>query len=184
MVGDAVNMPEVVYLVGFMGAGKTSVGCRLAHIMGYAFVDLDVEIEKRAGKRVCDIFSHQGEPHFRRLEGEELLRVSSLRRRVIALGGGTFCSTANREIIRRTGTSIWLDAPLEALLARLGRDELRPLLASQPEMEELFAARRLHYAEADIRVDAHGPSVEQVALGIVDSLRKAGHARRLRPEPA
>ncbi len=169
-------MPEMVYLVGFMGAGKTCVGMRLAHMTGYAFVDLDCEIEARAGQRVRHIFSRHGEPHFRRLENEELGRVSALRRQVIALGGGAFCSPANREIVRRTGTSVWLDAPLHTLLSRVGQDEARPLLASRPQMEKLLESRRPLYAEADIRVDVSDRTVDEIARCIIDRLKE--HAVR------
>src|SRR5512136_2261829 len=109
-----------IYLVGFMGSGKTSVGRRLAELLGWTFVDLDEEIEKRAGQSIPEIFRLRGEKHFRSLEREELERECRGSNTVIALGGGTFCSTENRETITRTGISVWLDAPIELLSARCG----------------------------------------------------------------
>jgi shikimate kinase len=161
-----VGRPDIVYLVGFMGAGKTSIGVRLARMLRYSFIDLDQEIEARAGEPIRTIFASRGEPGFRGLESEELRRVSSVPGRVVALGGGAFCAGENREIVRSTGTAVWLDAPLGTLLRRVRGDKRRPLLSSRPEMERLLASRRPIYAEAAIRINVRQGTPAQIARRI------------------
>jgi shikimate kinase len=169
-----VGKPDVVYLVGFMGAGKTRVGTSLARILSYTFLDLDAEIEARAGERVRDIFARCGEARFRELEREELECVSRLPRRVIALGGGAFCAAENRDIVRRTGTSVWLDAPLDTLLSRIAGDDSRPLLSSRAQMEALLESRRPLYAQADIRIDVSTLHPDLIARSIARHLERDG----------
>ena len=161
-----------IYLVGFMGAGKTSVGQRLAEILQWDFVDLDVEIEKREGRPIREIFSTEGEPHFRRLESEELQRVSGCRRTVVALGGGAFVDERNRELVAKTGTSVWLDASMETLYSRCGEDPLRPLASSRGEMERLLERRRPFYGLAAIRIEVAGLSIDEIARGIRDAINR------------
>jgi shikimate kinase len=167
----SVGKPDVVYLVGFMGAGKTRVGNSLARILGYTFLDLDAEIETRAGERIREIFARCGEARFREMEREELERVSRLPRRVIALGGGAFCAAENRDIVSRTGTSVWLDAPLDTLLSRIGGDDSRPLLSSRAQMDALLESRRPLYAQADIRIDVSTLRPDQIARRIARHLK-------------
>src|SRR5512143_1730792 len=98
-VAPRIAMHSNVYLVGFMGAGKTCVGRRLAEMLSCGFIDLDDRIEENAGRSIRDIFARQGEPFFRTLETEELDQVSALSGQVVALGGGAFCLERNREIV-------------------------------------------------------------------------------------
>jgi shikimate kinase len=167
-----VHKPEIVYLVGFMGAGKTCVGKSLAQVLGYTFVDLDAEIEKSTGALIRDIFARQGEPHFRAIEHEELKRASTIPHRVIALGGGAFISAANREIVRQSGTSVWLDVPLDVLMQRIEGDHSRPLASSRPELQALFETRCPIYAQSDIRIDAGTLPPAQLAAQISQRLEK------------
>lgn len=159
------NAP-IVYLVGFMGTGKTEVGHRLAELLEWTFIDLDQEIEKRDGTTIREIFERLGEAHFRALERQELQRVSKRRHAVVAVGGGAFCSAENQEIMARTGISVWLDAPVEVLFARCCGEASRPLFTTMEEMALLLERRRPHYAKADLHVQVVGQSVDDLALQI------------------
>jgi len=159
-----------IYLVGFMGAGKTCVGQCLAGMLGRPFVDLDQEIERKEGKSIREIFSHQGEEYFRSLENEQLKLASAGPPHVIALGGGAFCRPENRAIVEATGKSIWLDAPLDVIVARCAGDPSRPLFTSRAEMEALLEARRPFYRKAAIRIEVTGQSIEELAKHILQAL--------------
>ncbi len=162
-----------LYLVGFMGSGKTSVGRRLAELLGWTFLDLDEEIEKCEGKSIPEIFRQQGEGHFRSLEHRELVRACLGTRTVVALGGGTFCHAKNREIITRTGLSIWLDAPIGLLLARCGAcPDSRPLFAGIDEMTTLLERRLPAYAQAEVRVPVDTLSIDELARRIIAEIRE------------
>jgi shikimate kinase len=164
-------MAAIIYLVGFMGSGKSSVGRRLAELLGWEFVDLDDEIERREGRPIREIFACLGEPHFRAVEREELARVSRMSRRVVALGGGAFCNQENASIVEKTGTSVWLDAPLDRLVERCSGSDLRPLFTSLPEAALLLDRRRPFYARAAVRIDVGELSIEEAASEILARVR-------------
>jgi shikimate kinase len=164
----------LVYLVGFMGAGKSSVGARLAELLGWRFIDLDGRIEARAGESIRDLFRREGEPYFRMLEREELRRVSFEREAVVALGGGTFCSPENQAIVRATGASVYLEAPAEVLYARCAGWEGRPLFTTLEAMHELLERRRPLYEQAHLKVPVLHLTVDEVAQRIVAALRSEG----------
>jgi shikimate kinase len=165
---------SIVYLVGFMGAGKTEVGRRLSELLGWSFVDLDHEIEKRAGIPISEIFRQHGEAHFRVMEREELKRVCRAKDAVVALGGGAFSSDENREDIFRTGIAVWLDVPLEVLHARCRRDpSSRPLFDTKEAMATLLKQRLPHYAEAQLHVRAADCSIEDLAHQVLEELKIA-----------
>lgn len=152
-----------IYLVGFMGSGKTSVGGFLARELGFRFVDLDREIERHRGLTIARIFEQEGEPEFRRLEAAALRRVGSLRQVVVATGGGTLTRWENRDFIRRTGISVWLDAPLDVMLQRCRDGTQRPLLSTPERMAALLQERVGGYRTADLRADTAGRDPEAVA---------------------
>ena len=160
-----------VFLVGFMGAGKTTVGKVLAPLLDYEFVDLDDVIEERMGMSVQTIFARLGEAEFRRAESEALETCGERFRTVVALGGGAYMAESNRKLLREMGTTIWLDCPLEVCLSRLGADPSRPVLGSMPEMEALLARRRDAYWMADLVVEVGNASPEEVATQIVRMVR-------------
>lgn len=164
----AGNAP--IFLVGFMGAGKTTVGRALARQLQWVFFDLDDLIEQRAGRSVQDIFADSGESEFRRLEREALQSCSELIRTVIALGGGAYVSEENRTSLRLIGTSVWLDCPLEVCLRRIGGDHSRPLLCDENEMRALLERRCSAYAQADFAVQAGDLSPELLAIEITKLL--------------
>lgn len=162
----------LIFLVGFMGAGKTTVGRALAEELGYDFFDLDELIEARAGKSVRAIFSELGEGEFRRLEHEAICAHSDRSRAVIALGGGTYMSEANRTLLRKIGRTVWLDCPLYICLRRIGGDTSRPLLGSEDEMRELLDARRTAYAQADHVAQTGELSPQQLVIEITRLLNR------------
>jgi shikimate kinase len=159
-----------VYLVGFMGAGKTSVGECLARELLYGFVDLDREIERDAGRTIAEIFREDGEGVFRRLEARALRLVGARGDLVVGTGGGTLTLWENRDFIHRTGLSVWLDAPLDVLLDRCRSSEHRPLLSDRPKMEALLADRLPAYRLADLRVDAASEPPESIAARVASML--------------
>ncbi|HEY2432449.1 MAG TPA: shikimate kinase [Vicinamibacterales bacterium] len=151
---------DKIYLVGFMTAGKTTVARRLAERLGWRAEDVDELIEARERMTVADIFARHGEPHFRSVEREILRLVLPLRHAVIATGGGTFMDPESRKTINLDGVSVWLDVPLETVIARLPSDRRRPLAADRDQMERLFAARQAAYAHAHHHIDADAPPDE------------------------
>lgn len=168
-----------VYLCGFMGVGKTKVGRLLAAKLGYPFVDLDVEIESRAGKRIAEIFAASGEAGFRRLEQEALERTGELEDAVVALGGGAFTVAENREMVARLGRSLWLDVPFPLILRRLTPDkrQTRPLFRDEARARALYEERLSSYRLADLqlRIETEAPA-EEVAARIVSTLREGSSA--------
>jgi len=162
---------SIIYLVGFMGAGKTSVGQRLAELMGWSFVDVDQKREEREAISIRELFLRAGEPYFRRVESEELQRLCAGKNLVVALGGGAFCSPENQRVVRRTGTSVWLDAPMEILFSRCKGDGSRPLFTTRAAMKDLIRRRRPFYAKADLRVKVGRFSIDQIADKILVRLR-------------
>ena len=146
-----------VYLVGFMGSGKSTIGRRLALDLGWIYADLDDDIESAQGRTIGAIFEKDGEAAFRRIEAEALRarvwRIQGGTATVLALGGGAFAQETNRVTIKNNGVSIWLDCPLETLWERVSRASHRPLARDRPAFERLFAERREAYARADYRID-------------------------------
>jgi shikimate kinase len=163
-----------VVLVGLMGAGKTSIGRRLAEILGLPFVDADQEIEAAAGKSIPDIFAEHGEAHFRDGEKRVIARLLDSGNQILATGGGAFMNAETRERIRQRGISVWLKADLALLMQRVLKRGGRPLLDNpDPEavMRKLMEERYPVYATADITVEStdahHAAMVNEVlrALG-------------------
>jgi shikimate kinase len=147
-----------LYLVGFMGSGKTTVGRALADELGWCFIDIDGEIEEQEGKTISQIFRERGEPGFRAVESAVLeRRVSHIEAGnpcVVALGGGAFVQQKNWEIIENNGITVWLNCPLDKIERRLGEDKTRPLADNRESMRELFEKRRPLYERADFHIDA------------------------------
>jgi shikimate kinase len=161
---------DKIYLVGFMAAGKTTVARRLAERLGWRAEDIDELIEARERRTVAEIFAKNGESYFRAIERDILRLLLPLRHCVVATGGGTFMDPDNRAAINLDGVSVWLDVPLEELVARLPADGRRPLAADRAQMERLFAVRQIAYASAQLRVDARGVHPEAVAERIIEAV--------------
>ncbi len=147
-----------IYLAGFMGSGKSTVGRLLADRLGWEFVDLDTEIEVAHQTRIFEIFDRHGEAEFRRIESEALVqhlrRVERGQPHVIALGGGAFVQPDNFEKITSHGIAVWIDCPFEQIQARIAEEGLdRPNARDPKKLHELYDSRRAGYAKADFRVD-------------------------------
>jgi shikimate kinase len=158
---------DKLYLVGFMGAGKTSVARALARRLDWRTLDVDELIEEREHQTVAAIFSKQGESYFRAAERAVLLELLSRRHLVVATGGGTFADPENRALINADGLSIWLDVPIDTLIARVPSDGRRPLAADRAEFERLYQVRRTLYAQAHHRIDAGNLRIPAVVEAIV-----------------
>lgn len=161
------NRPIV--LVGLMGAGKTSVGRRLAEKLSIPFIDADHEIEAAAGKSIKEIFADHGEPYFREGERRVIQRLIGNGAQVLATGGGAFMNEETRQRIAEHGISVWLRASLNVLMKRVAKRQDRPLLqADDPQavMRKLIDARYPVYAQADVKVESrdvqHGQMVNDV----------------------
>lgn len=176
MNDDAIpSLDRSVALVGLMGAGKSSVGRRLAARLAMPFVDADAEIAKAAGCPITEIFARHGEAAFRESESRTIARLLRGGPKVLATGGGAFMDPSTRARIAAGAISVWLRADLELLLARLARCSDRPLLAQgapRETMARLMAERHPVYATADISVDSGTGPQDAVAWRIVAALRR------------
>jgi shikimate kinase len=161
----------IVYLVGMPGSGKSTVGEELAGRLGVPFVDLDVEIARRDGRSITEIFERDGEAGFRALEAKELLEASTHDPAVIACGGGVVLEPANRITLRNTGTCVFLDVPLDVLAARVPPDADRPLIRAAGDLERILAEREPLYREFAANVVDGSGDPGEVADAIVEELR-------------
>jgi shikimate kinase len=171
-----------IVLVGMMGAGKSSIGRRLATRLGIPFVDADAEIELAANMPIPDIFATKGEPYFRNGEARVIARLLEQGPQVLATGGGAFMNPDTRALIRAKGFSVWLKAELDVLLRRIKRRSDRPLLKEGTPAEtlaKLMTQRHPVYAEADLTVlsrdVAHDAIVDDIATGLAPLLAAACH---------
>ena len=165
------NRSGRIFLVGFMGSGKTSVGRRLAERLGFPFVDLDEEIERTSGKTIRALFEESGEAAFREREAAFLEGTASLPAAVVATGGGCFAQEGNRRVIARLGSSVFLDVPFETVRARLAGKTDRPLFRSPEQLEQLFAQRAPFYRMASVPVGLSGSeTVDEIADRVLMSL--------------
>jgi len=156
-------MPNII-LIGFMGSGKTSVGKKLADILGMKFTDLDSEIVKRAGMPINEIFDTYGEKRFRELESETLRSFVSIEGNVIATGGGIITVPSNLETLKNTGKIIYLKNSFETSRLRVEGKGDRPLFRDTAKAYELFEKRAgLYEAASDIIIETDDLNVAQVA---------------------
>jgi shikimate kinase len=162
-----------IVLVGMMGAGKTSIGRRLASLLHLPFLDADAEIEKAANLSIPEIFQHYGEAHFREGEKRVVARLLASGPAVVATGGGAFMSEETRERCREQGISVWLKADAPVLLDRVRKKGNRPLLEqADPDevMRQLLAEREPVYALADIVVASRDGPHQAVVAEILSAL--------------
>jgi len=166
---------RTIALVGLMGAGKTTIGRRLAHALDLPFADADTEIVAAAGRSVEAIFAEHGECEFRRGERKVIARLLAGPHHVLATGGGAFIDPRTRALMKERAISIWLKAPLDVLMKRVSKRDDRPLLKEDDPravMQRLMDERYPIYAEADLTIETgigpHNSAVTQ----ILDALRK------------
>jgi shikimate kinase len=147
-----------IYVIGFMGSGKTTIGRQLAYELGWTFADTDEDIEAEQKEPVPRIFDSRGEEEFRKIEHKAIQKrvkiIRTGRPLVVALGGGAFTMQENFELLENNGVSIWIDCPLALIRARLNASaQDRPLARDPERLEHLFFARRASYQRADYRIE-------------------------------
>jgi shikimate kinase len=145
-----------IYLVGFMGSGKSTIGRLLAHRLGWSFFDTDEEIEAAERIRIFEIFEQRGEPEFRRLESEILVQhvrwIERGRPAVLALGGGAFVQPQNRRLLEDSGVTVWLDCPFDVVATRVSQASHRPLARDPEQFAALYRERQESYRMADVHI--------------------------------
>ena len=172
-----MTLTKTVALVGMMGAGKTSIGKRLATRLDVPFFDADHEIETAAGMTVAEIFAKYGEAEFRRLERSVIARLLGEKPHVLATGGGAYMDETTRDVMKTAAFTIWLKAPVEILLGRVrkrqGADQTRPLLANDDmrgTLERLLEVRGPVYAGADMTLEsgdeAHAVLLDKIVAAL------------------
>ena len=166
-----LKLTPAIYLAGFMGSGKSSVGRALAGELGWSFYDLDEEVERRAGQNIPAIFAEKGESVFRALETEALAqRVAQARTgrpQVVALGGGTFTNDHNIKLASDNGVTIWLDTPIEVIEQRIATETHRPLAHDREQFRALFVARQTAYCRADYRIETGARNPGEVVAQVL-----------------
>jgi shikimate kinase len=173
----AAEKKRNLILCGFMATGKSSVGKRLAELLGYEFLDMDIAIEAEEGITIPQIFSSRGEAAFRALESRMVEKIAERSRCVIATGGGTIVNPQNLEKLRHCGVIINLTADIQTILARAGSAEDRPMLHAEDKVERIRSLMELRapaYAQADFTVDTSSLSIEEVAQQIMDKIADFG----------
>ena len=158
-----------IVLVGMMGAGKSSVGRRLAGRLGIAFVDADTEIESAAGMTIPEIFAKHGEPYFRAGEARVIARLLDNGPQVLATGGGSIMDQHTRDLIHIKGISVWLKADLDVLMKRTKRRSDRPLAE---KIKDLLPLRESAYAQSDIVVQSRDEPHDNIVDEIIAKLAK------------
>lgn len=153
---------DKLYLVGFMGAGKTTVAAALGRRLGWRTEDVDERIEARERRSVAAIFLQEGEGYFRQVEREVLRELLPARNVIVATGGGSFVDLDNRAMMLHDGAVAWLDLPFSRVIERIPPDGRRPLAADLVQMEQLYQRRLIAYADAHVRIDAGAPVDEVV----------------------
>lgn len=184
MSEDAVISPQAagiraklgkrsVVIVGLMGAGKSTIGKRVAQMLGLNFVDADTEIETASRMTIPELFDNYGEPEFRDLERRVIKRILRSGPRVLATGGGAFMNEATRKAISRAGVSVWLKAELDVLMERVSRKSNRPLLKTEnprATMQKLMDDRYPVYALADLTIISRDEKKDVMAGEVVEAL--------------
>jgi len=169
-----------IYLIGFMGSGKSTVGRKLATELNWNFIDLDNIVEEQEGLPIPVIFKSHGESYFREAESRALKSVSNRSGLVVACGGGTPCSTENMAEIKESGIVVYLNMTVKALVSRLEKSKtIRPLLASKGKedlettVEKLFKERTPWYEQADIIAESLNADIEKIAMQLAARIKES-----------
>lgn len=164
-----------IVIVGLMGAGKSTIGKKLAQMLGLSFIDADTEIETVSRMTIAELFAAYGEAEFRDLERRVIKRILRSGPRVLATGGGAFMNEATRRTIAKAGISVWLRAELDVLMERVSRKGNRPLLKTadpRATMQSLMDSRYPVYAEADITVLSRDEKKDVMVVEVIEALAK------------
>jgi shikimate kinase len=160
-----------LYLVGFMGSGKSSIGRLLADELGWTFVDIDEDIEATHGVSITEIFDERGEEEFRGIEREALRKrvreVEYGKPMVVALGGGAFVDSANQKLLEERGVTLWLDCSYSRICERLLGQTHRPLARDPEKFRQLYEGRRDDYSKAEYRIEADTDDASAVVAEIL-----------------
>lgn len=162
-----------VYLIGFMGSGKTAVGKCLADKLKLKFIDLDDIIEAREDRKIKDIFTQHGEPYFRRKEKEAVRDISQEQNLVVATGGGVVVDPENLVMLKKSGVLIYLHCSPDVVFKRTKDQSQRPLLnikEPKKKIKDLLDKRAAYYAKADYKIDTSSKSIEEVAQEAINIL--------------
>ncbi len=160
-------MQSRLFLVGFMGAGKSTMGPLLAGRLRWDFVDLDEKIEHDQNRTIREIFETEGEPGFRRIETQALTQLEGRKHCVVALGGGAFVEQVNRLVVARLGVSVFLDCRLDVILARCPADGTRPLLQTPALVEQLYESRLPLYRKCDVCINVSDLTPDEASEAIL-----------------
>ena len=164
-----------ILLIGFMGAGKTSVSKRLSALTGLSLIDVDQRIEALQHRKIPQIFAEGGEAGFRRIETETLRGLVFEGRSIVSCGGGIVTNEANRRVLAELGTVIYLNVPLEEAISRISHPETRPMLSGPVPVEQIYEQRQPLYEQcADIIIDTSGMTPYKVAQRCKRALEKEG----------
>lgn len=170
-----------IFLIGFMGAGKTTIGSLIAEILNYNFIDIDYLIEEKVGKSITNIFSEEGQEQFRKYEQKILKDIVKQENIVVATGGGTPCYNNNMDLIKKSGISVYLKQPALMLYYRLREtQDYRPLIADinlpdlMPTINNTLRERKPFYKQADITIQYNSSPIYEVADKIITELYKLG----------
>jgi shikimate kinase len=165
-----VRERDKIYIVGFMGAGKSTLARALGRRLEWRVEDVDDRIEARERRTIAEIFRTDGELYFRTIERAVLHGLLPVRHAVVATGGGTFVDPENRLAMLADGVVVWLDVPFDSILDRVPTDGRRPLAADRVGLDALYRARRGAYAMAHVRVDAGRAPVDEIVERVLDRL--------------
>lgn len=179
------QLNKTVVLVGMMGAGKTAVGRSLATRLGVPFLDSDHEIEVAAARTIAEIFERDGEEFFRDKESQIISRLLVEQRGILSTGGGAFLASQNRKEISDKGVSVWLDADLDLLWARVRHKDTRPLLRTPDplaRLTEIYEERMPIYRQANLTVKANKRySIEKMVDRVIEALLSRPDVLELKP---
>jgi shikimate kinase len=170
-----LRLAKPIVLVGLMGAGKSTIGRRLAAALKFHFVDADQEIERAAGLTVAEIFEKHGEPEFRRGERSVIARLLNERPHILATGGGAFMDPSTRADLKEKAITVWLKAPIDVLMRRVERRDSRPLLKGDDPhtvMQRLIETRYPVYAEADVTVETNNAPHNLAVASVITALKE------------
>ncbi len=161
---------DVIFLVGFMGCGKSVIGRALAQKLGYQFLDTDDMVEEKENRSIEEIFRVSGEGYFREKEWEVLKELKGLSKAVISTGGGLFLGPQHRVFIKEQGVSLWLNAPFEDILSRLKGSSTRPLFKDEESLKIMLEGRKERYALADFEVRTDRLTVDETVKRVMEAL--------------